>query len=105
MALVVFYVGAVAPEKLEMEVPSDGVLDMSTVSAVELQVLKPGGNTPDEEFTWTASITAAAPDVLTLEHPFIVSDIDRVGPYRVVVVLTTPGGPERTEPDHFLGLY
>jgi len=100
-----FYLKIQAPEVLELEVLSDGVdPDLTTVSAVSLEITRPGS--PDlEEEIWTASITAASTEQLLLEHDWAESDVDRVGVYRVMMVLTVPGGELRPPPVFFRGRY
>ncbi len=100
-----FYLKIQAPEVLPLEVLSDGVdPDLSTVSAVSLEVTRPGS--PDlEEETWTASITAQSAEQLLLEHEWEESDGERVGVDRVMMVLTVPGGELRPPPVFFKGRY
>ena len=100
----VFFLKAVVPEKLELEVIGDGVLDLTTVTAVSLQITKPGSPDLDEE-TWTADITAQSSDQILLEHPFVITDVDRVGVYRIMIVMTIPAGEERAGPAFFRGRY
>ncbi len=99
-----FFLKAQAPEKLELEVIGDGVLDLTTVSAVELQVTRPGSPDLDEEI-WTVDITAQSEDQLLMEHEFTITDIDRVGVYRVMIILDIPAGEERAGPVFFRGRY
>lgn len=92
-----FYLKSTDPQKLELEVVSDGIdPDLSTVTAITLEVTKPGS--PDlEEETWTTNITAQSAQQVLFEHPFLVTDLDRVGVYRVMVVLAVPGPDRRVD--------
>jgi len=100
-----FYLKAQDPEKLEFEITSDGEdPNLSEVTAVTLEITKPGS--PDlEEEIWTADITAQADNVLLCEHPFDITDLDRVGIYRVMVLLALPGNDRRTGPLFFRARY
>lgn len=103
-----FYLGAIAPEKLEGEVTGLGVaegdLDLSTVTLVELKINKPGMGTLEED-TWDADIDAASEFSLLFSHEFDVADLDRVGTYRIMVMMTAPDGVHRAGPMIFEGIY
>lgn len=85
------YQGAVAPEDYAIGVGTgDSGLDMTTVTAAEFRVFKPGG----VEVVWTAAISAAIPASLVLTHLFSAapSEVDKNGDYLIYAVLTVPGG-------------
>ncbi len=87
-------------ESLEIEIPGDGVLDLTTVTAVTFEVTKPGGT----EVSWTAAITSAAVDLLICEHAYDPGDVSVQGSYRVMVHMTVPAGTERAGPVYFEGV-
>lgn len=92
-----FYLKSTDPQKLSLEVTSDGIdPDLSTVTAITLEVTKPGSPDLDEEI-WTTDITAQSAEQVLFEHPFLVTDLDRVGVYRVFVLLAIPGDPRRVD--------
>lgn len=82
--------GEVAPAGFtcDVTVPS---IDMTTVTAVSLEVQKPDGTTT----TWTASISTSSTSSLTYLHTFATGEITTAGDYRVVAVLTVPAGTVR----------
>lgn len=90
------YQGAVAPESYVLGVgQGDTALDMTTVSAAVIKVLKPGGVTAD----WAAVISGATVTGLTLTHTFSVapSELDVAGDYIIYALLTIPGGFATTD--------
>lgn len=98
-----FFLKATDPQKLELEVTSDGIdPDLSTVTAITLEITKPGSPDLDEEI-WTTNITAQSAEQILFEHPFLVTDLDRVGVYRVFVVLAVPGPDRRVDEPCYFG--
>jgi hypothetical protein len=84
------YQGAVAPESFVLGVQAgDSGLDLTTVSAAVMKVLKPGGVAVD----WAAVISGATAGALTLTHSFATpTELDVPGDYVVFALLTVPGG-------------
>jgi hypothetical protein len=100
----VVYQGAVGPETLQVQIAQgDALVDLTTVTSASLLVQLPNG----KETTWTAVIAAGpippAPTttLLTLLHAFVAGDVDAVGPYVAVAVLSVPGGTVRSKPQRF----
>ncbi len=110
MAIERFYIGFPAQRPLEFEALSAGVAegdpDLSTVTAVTLKVNKPGMGVL-EEVTWTADIDAASEFGLLGTHEFEDGDLDRVGTYRVMIMLELPSHPDGLPvgPVLFEGIY
>jgi len=91
-------VGALSPEAFATIVttaePMLATVDLSTVSGVSFAVRKPDGTTA----TWTGAIVnppAPTASAIEVAHPYLNGDLDQVGCYSVVVVLTVPGGTVR----------
>lgn len=88
--------GAVAPEAYVLGVgQGDSGLDLTTVSAAVIKVLKPGG----VPVSWAAVLSGATTTSLTLTHSFSAapSEVDVPGDYIIYAVLTVPGGFVTTE--------
>lgn len=86
------YVGAVAPESIEVTVRQGlSDLDLSTVSAASFSV-----ELPDRSLTtWSATISGQTATQLTLTHTFAAPDVPSSGRYVLVPILTVPGGTHR----------
>jgi len=80
-------VDSVAPFTLRVVVDSDD-FDLSTASAVSVDVKKPDGSME----TWAASITASSTAQLTMEHTFLAGDLDAAGTYTIEPMVTLPAG-------------
>lgn len=90
---------AVAPEAYVLNVtPGDSGVDLSTVTAASIKVLKPTG----EEASWSATLTNATASTLTLTYTFTTNDVARPGRYRAYAALTIPSGTVRTRAKEFL---
>jgi hypothetical protein len=90
--------GAQAPERLTLRV-EDAVgdsepLDLSTVSAVRLEVRKPDGVT----VVWPVDILQQEADHILVEHEYLVTDVWVPGTYQLRVFLTVPDGVRRAGP-------
>lgn len=101
------YVGASAPLASDLVVtsrygetdPLSGLPvvapDLTTVSAVSWEVVRPGG----EVVTLSASIVGTTTSTkLVARRLHAATDLPRAGKYAVRVLLTTPGGIVRSEP-------
>jgi hypothetical protein len=86
--------GMVAPDIYPfLATQGDSGLDMTTVTAGELHVLKPDGS----QVVWTATLSGATTLQVQLTHFFGVSpDLDMAGVYCIWAKLTVPGGFKRT---------
>lgn len=110
MALERFYIGFPAQRPLKFEALGAGVAagdpDLSTVTAVTLQVNKPGAGVL-EEVTWTADIDAQSEFGVLGHCDFEDGDLDRVGTYRVMMILALPSHPDGLPvgPVLFEGIY
>lgn len=100
------YLGAQAPEALSVEVTSDDIvdLDLTSVTAVSLAVNKPGMEWNDET-SWPVAIDTQTTTVLSVHHDFAVADVDTLGAYRVMIVMSVPTGIRRAGPIYFEGIY
>lgn len=110
MPLERFYIGFPAQRPLEFEALGAGVAagdpDLSTVTAVTLQVNKPGMSVL-EEVTWDADIDAQSEFGVLGHYDFASGDLDREGTYRVMIMLALPSHPNGLPvgPVLFEGLY
>jgi len=83
------YSDAVAPEALKVTIrTSASGLDLTTVTAVTLNVRKPSGT----ESTWTGAIQSATAATLIVSFVYLPGHLDEVGDYRTKPVLAVPGG-------------
>jgi hypothetical protein len=90
------YVGVVAPSTLTINVAKgNSSVDLSTVTAVSLDVTKPGTNVPT---TWAASITTQTATTLRASHTFASGELDLSGCYKFVVLMAVPSGTVRAGP-------
>jgi hypothetical protein len=88
------HVGALAPYVLQLTVSGGGV-DYTTVTGASFTVAP--RDTPTSTVSWAATTSAQSATSITASHVFIAADVDVVGVFTVVVWLTTPGGPIRSE--------
>lgn len=90
------YVGLVAPVTYAVSfVPGTSGLDLSTVSAVSLQIRKPDGTTT----SWSTTLSSQTATTLTATHSFSAapSEIDQAGTWKFYAKYTVPGGYRRSE--------
>jgi hypothetical protein len=110
MALERFYIGFPVERPLELEVIGAGVAegdpDLSTVTAMFLQINKPGMAVLEED-VWIASVDATSEFSVLAHYDFELGDLDREGTYRVMMLLAMPGYPAGypVGPVIFEGLY
>lgn len=96
------HVDAVAPNSLFVDItPSDLLPDLTVVTAVAIDVLKPVGGQMTEVH-WTATRSLQTATTLRASHVFVAGDLDAVGTYSFVVLMTLPGGTVTTLPDRFV---
>lgn len=89
------YVGSVTPEQLVIEiVPSTEGLDMTTVTAVVLSILRGDGTTS----SWSTTIVSATAAMLTVKHVYVANDVPAVEKLSVAPLLTVPSGTMHAEP-------
>lgn len=90
-------VGAVQPQAFTFTVtPGKSGVDLTTVTAVTLQLQKPSGATTE----WPTSIVSQTPTQLVARHthpPGPSSEVDERGPWQVYAELDVPGGELVTE--------
>jgi hypothetical protein len=63
-------------------------LDLSTVSAVTLHVMRPDGTSSD----WATSLSAQSPTSVTATHVFAAADVPVPGKLTIEPRMTVPGG-------------
>ena len=94
------YVGQVSPQAYRLIASRWGVedtFDFTIVTSASIKVVKPSGATA----TWSGSISAQSTTGLTVTHPLVAGDVDEAGAYRAYLLMTVPGGGDRTETDEF----
>lgn len=89
------HLGAVAPYALQLTVSGGGV-NYTTVTAASYTVSP--RDTPTATVTWAATISSQSANAVVASHGFVDGDVDAVGVFTVIVWLTTPDGPIRSEP-------
>ncbi len=92
------YAGAQAPEQIELSVTNaelaDEPLDLTTVSAVSLSVLRPDG----QRVTWSVTTAEQTATLLRVVHVFDALDVELPGTYRIMVMMTVVTGVRRAGP-------
>jgi hypothetical protein len=92
------FVGVLAPASCVLIV-TDPAMDLGTVTATDLLVLKPDGTT---EVSWPTDYAYdATSKELTISHPFAAGDVDQVGNYHFFAIVTFPEGPLRSKTRSF----
>lgn len=96
------HVDEVAPNSLFVDVtPSDLLPDLTAVTAVAIDVLKPVSGRMTEVH-WTAIRSLQTATTLRATHVFVTGDLDVSGTYSFVVLMTLPSGTVRTLPGRFV---
>lgn len=89
--------GALAPECLTLPVENasfeDEPLDLTTVTGWSLLV-----GMPDGFVTWSVTVDSVSADRAVLRHVFAQGDTDQIGTYKIMVLMTVPGGVRRAGP-------
>jgi hypothetical protein len=87
---------AVAPESVRVTVRNADLagtpLDLTTVTAVSFQVLTP------KPQTWSVVVVSQTATELVADHEFSTGDVEHAGDYKILVLLTVPGGTRRAGP-------
>ena len=93
------YVGSVFPATLKLVVnaTADDGVDLRTATSATFKSLAPGVGDESQAVDWPAAITAASELSITVTHPYAPGDLFVDGEFRVYALLTTPGGPVRSE--------
>jgi hypothetical protein len=90
--------GAQAPERLKLTITNAQLasepLDLSTVTAVSLQVTRPSGVV----VTWSTTIDTQTSTSLVVLHTFAAPDVPTAGEYGILILLTVPTGVRRAGP-------
>jgi len=85
---------ALAPEQITVTLANpSGVepVDFTAVTAWDLRI-----RPPDSDWvSWASTASGVTSDGATLTHPFEGGDVSQPGTYRVMVVMTVPGGTRR----------
>jgi hypothetical protein len=86
-------VGPVAPENLQVTITrGTEAVDLSTVTAVSLEVIRKGSA---DRQTWATTIKSKVADTIVVNHVFQQGDLARTGTYTVLGFLTIPSGVVR----------
>ncbi len=90
--------GAQSPERLRIVVTNAALaaepLDLSLVQSAELEIVTPRG----DRVSWACEITNQTADSLTLEHAFLLNDVQLAGSYQIDVRLNLTAGVRRAGP-------
>lgn len=76
---------------------ADDTFDYTTVSAASVMVRKPSGALA----TWTSVLSDQSAAGLTATHELATDDLDECGKYVAYLLMTVPGGTERTDTTDF----
>lgn len=91
------YVGALSPERVEVTIDNAALastpLDLSTVTAVDLDV-----RTPVQRFTWPLVVTSQSATQIVGTYDFQEGDLGAAGDYKIMALLTVPSGVRRAGP-------
>lgn len=85
------HVGIVAPQTYAVSFSSPvGGLDLSTVSAISIEIRKPDGS----ETSWSTAISGASATAATATHSFSAapSELDQAGTWHLRAKMTVAGG-------------
>ena len=91
------YVGALAPENVQITITNAALasapLDLSTVTTITLDV-----DAPSQSFSWAAQIMSQSATEIVCKHEFAEGETGEAGDYKIMVILTVPGGVRRAGP-------